>query len=827
MPSSSYIRGNDYQVANFQPYELPYQAIMQEFATKRAYWEQGVAKIKQQYQNVVDLNPRFKENKQYLKDFIDKANVELQKVGKTDLSLGDNIQAASNIFKPLYDTNNDFNAKLLEDSETNKHYALQEVASENAKKNGTWNADNDFYWKSEFKKYKDAADRGDSASTIDKYYQNKKSYIPYYDFSKEYDHIMKLCHEDKTSNDTVEGKEGQYISHIDHTGVSFTKAESCLEMLSGNAKRQIGINAYAKYYNNREGLVQDYENLIYKNNQTLANTLIQQIAAAKTKKDDKLVEELQSKLNKVQSRVEEGKKEIDQMLKKDPNWYENNFEQIAANVGLAHHNTKMAEKLSWDKVNTRLSANAIYTLNAKMKFDDQMLEKKAQIQSIQSYQDHIYKMQEKSLGSSSKSSTDKSGSGEDQFEGIDPTAFRAQERIADTDYIMKYTKDEADKWKKMGLTVENLNSLIQTRIDKLPQNIKDFYNSHIKPGKAAIGDILSFVDMYSKAGGQSDPTFASAINEMKDATISWQAAKERNNGVENFSMKNISLDNNKILVNVDNKLPLTEKDIFDLRRGKMVKGYILELSDSGGASTLRNKDGSTISLFGRIPTNYAFSLLDDKIGRYNEILTEKYKETVKLGDQLYTTGDIDDKDIKITDGKIKNRLSQLNKGIYQFNAMFRDAEGNAYIEVLKKGSGDNTQIDNIQGKELDNMIEGVSGAEIKKLYLAKGTNKGNEETEVIKLSGIYDPLPNYINSDQYKGLQSWINNNMDKKITNGKDSFNYKNNNGSYFRIEMEMSNGRPHLTIYKQGTGQYEGQYALIGDALSSEVAVRTMENG
>ena len=825
MPSSSYIRGNDYQVANFQPYELPYQAIMQEFATKRAYWEQGVAKIKQQYQNVVDLNPRFKENKQYLKDFIDKANVELQKVGKTDLSLGDNIQAASNIFKPLYDTNNDFNAKLLEDSETNKHYALQEVASENAKKNGTWNADNDFYWKSEFKKYKDAADRGDSASTIDKYYQNKKSYIPYYDFSKEYDHIMKLCHEDKTSNDTVEGKEGQYISHIDHTGVSFTKAESCLEMLSGNAKRQIGINAYAKYYNNREGLVQDYENLIYKNNQTLANTLIQQIAAAKTKKDDKLVEELQSKLNKVQSRVEEGKKEIDQMLKKDPNWYENNFEQIAANVGFAHHNTKMAEKLSWDKVNTRLAVNAVWTLLTKAQIDEHMLEKKAYMESIQSYQDHIYKMQENSSKSES-SSKDASGKSKgDPYYEVDPTATAAYDRLADKDPIKKYNDDKLDKYDKLIKTYENVKTIVGNRIDRLPANIKDFYDKHIKKKNPSIDDISSFIDMYNKVDGKNDPVLTSAINEMKDATISWRSAKERNESAENKAIKNMQLDNKKIVINIADKLPLTEKDVFDLLRGKKVKGYVY-IAPEFGAAYLKKDDNSEISLFGRIPTNNAFDAVRNKIEIYNETLTNIYKTTIKPGDQLYTTGDIDEKDIKITDGKIKNRLSQLNKSIYQFNAKYRDADGSAYVEVLKKvGTGEDATYEAIEGKELKNMTDGVPQASIQELYLPENTN--SSKTQVIKITGIYNPLENYMRSDQYLGLQSWINNNTDKKITNGENSFHYKNEKGEYFKLEMEMSNGKPHIIIYKQGTGKYEGQYALIGEALSSQVAVRTMENG
>ena len=131
MGTASYQQPNDYSLVDrLRPFELPYEATMQEIATKTQYWKVGADRVKSAYDQAVGLDPQFTQNKDYLKNFMSEANKNLQKITKSDLGVFDNSSEALNVFKPLYDTTNPFNYRLLADSQINKHYQKQQQLSE-------------------------------------------------------------------------------------------------------------------------------------------------------------------------------------------------------------------------------------------------------------------------------------------------------------------------------------------------------------------------------------------------------------------------------------------------------------------------------------------------------------------------------------------------------------------------------------------------------------------------------------------------------------------------------------------------------------------------
>ncbi len=126
MPTASYQQPNDYNlVKDIHPFEMPYQSLMQEIATKDQYFKVGADRISSIYQQAANLDPQYTQGKEYLKNFMVDANNNLQKLSKADLSVMDNSQQAATVFKPLFDTSNPFNASLLMDSQLNQHYKKQ------------------------------------------------------------------------------------------------------------------------------------------------------------------------------------------------------------------------------------------------------------------------------------------------------------------------------------------------------------------------------------------------------------------------------------------------------------------------------------------------------------------------------------------------------------------------------------------------------------------------------------------------------------------------------------------------------------------------------
>jgi len=191
MAAVSYLQNIDTRPVEYKPYKLPWQGFMQEFQAKNQYFAESAAMVQQAYKNVLDIDPEFQQNKDYLKNFLGQAQKDLSKIVKSDMTVTDNAVNASNVYKPIFDTSKTENRLLLTDSQLNKYYKEQGKLAEQSRttKNGAgYNEDNEFYFRSQEKKYRDSARSGD-INSLQNHFENKKGYIPYYDFTPELEKV--------------------------------------------------------------------------------------------------------------------------------------------------------------------------------------------------------------------------------------------------------------------------------------------------------------------------------------------------------------------------------------------------------------------------------------------------------------------------------------------------------------------------------------------------------------------------------------------------------------------------------------------------------------
>lgn len=264
--TASYNRPNDYNVVNFQPYELDYDSVLKEAATKQQYWLQGVAKVQEGWKQVSDLDPLHSQNKKELESFNKSAKEEISKLSKTDLSLSENSNKIKDIISPLYDSNNKTGRTILLDSQLNKFYKSEFAKAESYKssnKGEQYNDTNLTYLNAKYRDYAKDSELEDSnlENKLRKSWDNKEGYTPYYNYNKEIETITKNCKGNNLSY-TDHSNPG-YLRQVTDSSVTNLKLQGCLySSLSDKAKNQIHKEGYVNYLTssgkNIKGLGQDY-----------------------------------------------------------------------------------------------------------------------------------------------------------------------------------------------------------------------------------------------------------------------------------------------------------------------------------------------------------------------------------------------------------------------------------------------------------------------------------------------------------------------------------------------------------------------------------------
>lgn len=256
---ATYLNNPNFQSYQFRPYELPVEQIAKSIASRSSQWELAADQVRDAYQQAAGLTLSRGESKETLKQLMTQADDQLRKDVRSDLSIGENRTRALNAFKPIYQ-----DQRLMTDHAITDFYTKQGQMAEATKvrDGGKEFSQTNFNYMQE--KYRDfMEDPNYDVNSLQKHFNEKRGYTPYYNYNTEFDNIVKNCKPDSFSSQGIandkNGNASLYFDVKSSKTLSSAKLNGCLQSsLSDRAKTQMGIEGYMSYGKNYQGLATDY-----------------------------------------------------------------------------------------------------------------------------------------------------------------------------------------------------------------------------------------------------------------------------------------------------------------------------------------------------------------------------------------------------------------------------------------------------------------------------------------------------------------------------------------------------------------------------------------
>ena len=834
---ASYLGPNDYSVfSSRKPAISTHQAALQEFATKNAYFQQGVAQIQSAYNNALNLNPQFKQNKDYLNAFMKKATEDIQKVVKSDIGVQDNAARASKIYQGIFDTSNQQNQLLLKDDQINKWYQEQEKLSNTARtavgKNGkqgeNWNSANDFYFRQSYNKYLKDAQTGD-ITKIEENFQNRKGFIPYYDYSEDMKAILKSCPPDSQNLQSV-SSDPMYFQSVSSKGLSAAKVQNCMSYLPEAAKQQIGIEAYQAYYNNPTGLLNDYRYLVkdqYEEKRDALNAKLQALKLnPKAKKED--IDLLEQQYNQSVDDYTQASKEWSDMVGPSAlDFINNNKERISSIVGFNKFTKNAGKTFQWSQVENKLSPNAVSIAREKMGFEAKQTEFLQGQQNmrlaaqIKATQDNIQLKHSLDMETEAfKAANSKSGTS--NTNGGSPIPVGPMEMHDDEEYGEK-AREEFNQ--KLALDTQayqesenSLRNIVSAKLNKDPKTITET-------------EIVNFIDTYEKSGG-ADPAINMVLQQRKMLKSNLNNSTEMINSAKRVLDKSIeeaNVSSQKIDFGVTNskgqKVLMSNKDLLSMMMGKhVVSGdgskYRIRGVSLGQAYNEARAKGSNMAssalhaTFGsdfvleRINPNGTIEYvkdvrdsiwggnavrvkgLSDEIEKINKKVNNAFGAGIKSAKGI-AYPNIEPKDRKDIEDNIKTMMGYGGDDNIIFNIQYQDGDGSAYVTAKRKEDKEWVNIDLSELNIPDSRIT------------TTGVYDENGKTH-LKIPNLFTPLPGYVTAKESEPLRLFTENRL-AELQNGASSesledgrfFEMTSKKGTPLRISVTKVGGAPVYKIY------------------------------
>lgn len=679
MPVASYQSANDYNlVKEIRPFELPYASIMNEIAAKQQYWRVGADRMKSIYDQAVGLDPQFAQNRDYLKNFMTEANKQLGKISKTDLSVLDNSQQAANVFKPLYDVSNPFNYRLLADSQINKHYQKQQQISDSYRtKDGgkEWNQNNDFYFRDAQQKYLEDAKNG-NLNSIDSHFQNKKSYIPYYDFKKEIFDIQEACKGQSYSTKGVAPNSELYFKENSKSGCSPSELALALKSgLSDRARQQMQIDGYAHFKGNEDVLAKQFTDISITKTKDQVDAIKATIAGIKdggvSKDETERLAFYESQLKQLEPELKKATEEFEEMTKGNVIEYvKKNYDRLAGQVYFNDLTNQLATAYRTDNTKDLVTTNAAGMLKLRLETDRANMYIQDNMDAQADYRNHGYRMEEIALqGQNAKELAILKGEIANPEASGMPQASRPATsdtpdipKVTESDFIestLKPAKVKADD------SYEVLNAYVSKALGKPNQHLRhqELVN-YVEEQKAKKDknqpyneDIISAFEKYKEA----KDNLAFANDRMAAVNSAIKASNPElfnDSGLSDEKLTNYSLiaGGKKF-----NPIAISEKDINRMVNGENVNGFTIQ-EKSYGPSVVSG--GSTGGGYGTQKEGYSLPRL------YYNGLEVDLSANKKIGDlyrKFYTKKSISTQKIKELKTKMYTDNSYVNSEQTVFN----------------------------------------------------------------------------------------------------------------------------------------------------------------
>lgn len=726
MPYGSYQQNNDYSlVKDIRPFDMPYQALMQEISTKDEYFKVGVDRIKSAYEQAVGLDPQYTQGKEYLKDFVSKASTNLEKISKSDISIMDNSQQAINVFKPLFDTTNPFNRKLIMDSQLNQFYKKQQSISDNYRtRDGgkQWNINNDIYFKDAQNKYLQDAQNGDY-STIDSNYQNKKAFTPYYDYKKEITDIQDACKGASTETQEVGSDPGYFVNKSSKGCDPEQLAYAFQTGLSDSAKQQMAIDGYAHYRGQEDVLAKHFTDKLITRPKLeldgLKATVAGLQAGTQDNKTKAYIDTLNNRIALKQKLYDANLSDFNDMTKGNPLQYvKNNFDKLAGNV--------------WTMELTNSLGEAFRTDDTKKKFLPNAVEMQTRTINNQRYMQQIGNQQDKDMAGINHGYKDE----EIDREGGWKLAEKRLEAELKGDLLTGALKEfkgsigdnvdipsttEADYKKTV---VEPARNTQENAFKELVGYIKDNFPNEAAPdGGWTPENIEKFVNAHNgKNPTDQEEGIRDKYTAFKNATNDLNYSLNRVDAIDkkvkaaHSDLLDISKYDAKPLTNyslqvfsgepgkwdkVDSPPPVTQQDMVRILNGENVKGFTLgqvrDVKNYGGGT-----GGMSMPAFGSKPGLYyngkevmqgddkylgdlfrgAQSAMGDKLGKLDDYKTKEYTPNYFTDNKF----NLPNRNRLKEDSQVTNRIKTL------LNATGNENEKNGFQVLLYDETGEGAYV---------------------------------------------------------------------------------------------------------------------------------------
>lgn len=841
MATASYQSNNDYNlVKDIRPFDMPYEATMKEIATKTQYWKVGADRVKSAYDQAVGLNPQMAQNKEYLKGFMSEATKNLDKITKSDLSVIENSGQATNVFKPLFDASNPFNARLLKDDSIYNHYQKQHQISNTFRtKDGgkEWNINNEMYYRDAEQKYLEDAQAGNIES-IDSHFQNQKSFVPYYDYKKEITDIQEACKGFTSDTQKPIGESGYFdVSH--QSGCDPVRLAAAYKTsLSDRAKQQMNIDGYAHFKGNEDVLLRKYKEISVDNAGKNVTEIKAAIAGLKV---GKVTKEIQQKINDYQAlldiREPAYKKSLEtwnDMTKGNPiEFVKNNYERLAGQLYTDDLTEQLGEIYRTDDIKRKTTpdANAMQKRKINADFTTNMINNAHDVEMARI--NSGYKKEEIAL----KATLDYQQA---LAEGkvISPIVGKPIEGVTQGDVnIPEVTEREF---------IETKVTPLRTATDNSYNELVSFVETNYGPQDGSVysmAGLEKFLSEHnSKDPASQDRLLAEKYKIFTEANKNWSLeinkvraidAKIKREHPTLFDYKGLSDKKENFTAVIDNQkiqLPsISEKDMHDILSGENVNGYTMK--------TIYNSDHQWIQhqIFynGKlIDTNHSGN---DALNKFSGSVWQKnvsnLSEINKLKTGLYTTKFYNEGDFTHAETFIVKDKTPVDNAIKTYLGVIGGQnEKNGYRIVARSKTGEDVYVVPLDDKG-KNDISSEPTDEILANIKSNDVNAGKVKTpsgwayKIPNVASRYPGLPNDYDlyneqksNDQIMDLKTIMEGapemkyNIDangKKIaTNWKDSYELPGGT-----IEMTTKTGKTAMVSVVQGTGSGLTYAARIGD--------------
>jgi hypothetical protein len=287
---------------------------------RQAMYNQGFAELSSKY-SALAKNLTNPYNSKVRNQFLQEAQNELKNLSAMDLSQQQNVQAATNVFTPLYGNQN-----VMGDLAATAHWDQQEKIAESLRlKDGGKEFSQDNI---DFVRMQRNAFAQDNPENVGTYLNNKRYYTPYYDYAKEYKEAMAAYKPNKSKITRPDGR-GYLVTEEDGSYDAEDVKLYLSNVLSTKAKSQMAIEGVVRYSNN-PAIFDNHTKGLGKTEKYLETRIQEFEGKMMAEKDPEKKKQYESGLEMLKVKLEEVTTEKTNML--NPEYVKNNRENIASNL---------------------------------------------------------------------------------------------------------------------------------------------------------------------------------------------------------------------------------------------------------------------------------------------------------------------------------------------------------------------------------------------------------------------------------------------------------------------------------------------------------------